>query len=251
MKKKVLSMLVLLAAVATGAVAQTTHKVSMKEGTEDATHWTITPAGATTTGVAAGTEVKATYSGTKRVKSVKAVKKVAAELGHALSASVVGDIVGSDGKAYAVADKDKLPQGVTAVAMVAYKSETAGSSLALQLSSDPVQKNWSEAKTYAEGLTAVSGGTWRLPSNTDWQNMFVGCAKSGDAGAGSYMSPIAGFKEKIGATGITWLSGIYWSSTPNDYYAYIVEVKLGSTPRAQFDSFGTSNPARVLGCLAF
>jgi len=71
-------MLVLLAAVATGAMAQTTYKVSVKEGTEDATNWTITPAEATTTGVAAGTEVKATYGGTKKVKSVKAVKKAVA-----------------------------------------------------------------------------------------------------------------------------------------------------------------------------
>jgi len=75
-KTRFLSMLVLLAAVVTGAWAQT-YKVSVKEGTEDATNWTITPAEATTTGVAAGTEVKATYSGTKRVKSVKAVKKAA------------------------------------------------------------------------------------------------------------------------------------------------------------------------------
>ena len=71
-------MLVLLAAVATGAMAQTTYKVSVKEGTEDATSWTIAPAEATTTGVAAGTEVKATYNGTKKVKSVKAKKKAAA-----------------------------------------------------------------------------------------------------------------------------------------------------------------------------
>jgi hypothetical protein len=77
MKKHVLSMLVLLAAVATGAMAQTTYKVSVKEGTEDATNWTITPAEATTTGVAQGTTVTATYSGTKKVKSVKAVKKAA------------------------------------------------------------------------------------------------------------------------------------------------------------------------------
>jgi hypothetical protein len=76
-KKRFISMLVLLAAVATGAVAQN-YKVSVKEGTEDATNWTITPAEATTTGVAAGTEVKATYGGTKKVKSVKAVKKAAA-----------------------------------------------------------------------------------------------------------------------------------------------------------------------------
>ena len=59
-----------------GGVAPATYTVSMKEGTEDATSWTITPAEATTTGVAAGTEVKATYGGVKKVKSVKAKKKV-------------------------------------------------------------------------------------------------------------------------------------------------------------------------------
>ena len=78
MRKKLLSMLVLLAAVATGAVAQTTYKVSVKEGTEDATNWTIAPPEATTTGVAQGTQVTASYGGVKKVKSVKAVKKAAA-----------------------------------------------------------------------------------------------------------------------------------------------------------------------------
>ena len=77
-KKRFLSMLVLLAAVATGAVAQTTYKVSVKEGTEDATSWTIAPAEATTTGVAQGTQVTASYGGVKKVKSVKAVKKAPA-----------------------------------------------------------------------------------------------------------------------------------------------------------------------------
>lgn len=82
-------MLVLLAAVATGAVAQTTYKVSVKEGTEDANKWEIAPAEATTTGVAAGTEVKATYGGMKKVKSVKAVKKAkpAATVGTAPTAT--------------------------------------------------------------------------------------------------------------------------------------------------------------------
>lgn len=74
MKNKVLSMLVLLMMAATGAWAQSTYKVTMKEGTEDATNWTITPTEATTTGVAKSTQVTATYSGTKRVKSVKAKK---------------------------------------------------------------------------------------------------------------------------------------------------------------------------------
>ena len=93
MKKRLLSMLVLLAAVVTGAVAQTTYKVSVKEGTEDATSWTIAPAEATTTGVEAGTTVTATYSGTKKVKSVKAVKKAAAPVPVTYTALSGGEVL--------------------------------------------------------------------------------------------------------------------------------------------------------------
>ena len=77
MKRKLFSTLVLLVMAATGVVAQN-YKVSVKEGTEDATNWSINPAEATTTGVAQGTQVTASYGGTKKVKSVKAVKKAAA-----------------------------------------------------------------------------------------------------------------------------------------------------------------------------
>ena len=70
MKKRFLSMLVLLAAVVSGAWAQepATYKITVAEGTEDAENWTV-PAEA-----AAGSPVTATYNGTKKVKSVKAVK---------------------------------------------------------------------------------------------------------------------------------------------------------------------------------
>ena len=47
--------------------ASATYSVSMKDGTTDATSWTIEPATA-----AEGTEVTATYAGTKKVKSVQA-----------------------------------------------------------------------------------------------------------------------------------------------------------------------------------
>ena len=82
-KIRFISMLVLLAAVATGAVAQTTYKVSVKEGTEDATSWqgkagTGEYQALPLEGVAAGTAVSVTYGGTKKVKSVKAVKKAPA-----------------------------------------------------------------------------------------------------------------------------------------------------------------------------
>ena len=72
MKKRFLSMLVLLMA-ATGAWAQepATYKITVAEGTEDAGNWNV-PAEA-----AEGAEVTVTYNGTKKVKSVKAVKKEA------------------------------------------------------------------------------------------------------------------------------------------------------------------------------
>lgn len=70
-QKRLLSMLVLLAAVVTGAWAQdpAKYKITLAEGTEDAENWTV-PAEA-----AEGSPVTATYNGTKKVKSVKAVKK--------------------------------------------------------------------------------------------------------------------------------------------------------------------------------
>jgi len=92
MRKRLLSMLVLLAAVATGSWAQSTYKVSVKEGTEDATNWIITPAEATTTGVAAGTEITATYTGEKKVKSVNTeaeqVAKEALETAIAIASNI-------------------------------------------------------------------------------------------------------------------------------------------------------------------
>lgn len=75
MKLRIFSMLVLLSAVVTGVVAQSTYKVTLKSGTADAANWTIEPSAATTTGVVAGTQITATYSGTKKVKSVRAIRR--------------------------------------------------------------------------------------------------------------------------------------------------------------------------------
>jgi len=128
MRKRILLLLGLLAAVATGAVAQTTYKVSVKEGTEDATSWTIAPDEATTTGVEAGTTVTATYNGTKKVKSVKAVKKAkpaaVTYIGtkSPTEAKAVGDIVFSDGSATAYTSDLTLTneQKAAAVAVIFY-----------------------------------------------------------------------------------------------------------------------------------
>ena len=99
--------------------------------------------------------------------------------GHPFSESVVGEIVGSDGLAYAVADKDRLPEGVSAVAMVAYRNDTRG--LAVQLfSTRPEEKTWDEAKNYVNSLTPVPGARWMIPTRTDWKNMMFACAKDAE-----------------------------------------------------------------------
>ena len=102
--------------------------------------------------------------------------------GHALSEAVVGEIVGSNGMAYSLADKDKLPSGgVTAVAMVAYVGSESDCShgLALALADEGGPKTWSDAMAVCSGKTAVKGCTWRLPSLNDWEHMFSGCGGSG------------------------------------------------------------------------
>ena len=73
MKTRLFSILALLLVAATGAMAQTTYTVSVKQGTEDAEKWEANPNPAT-----AGQTVTVTYSGSKKVKSVTAVKKAAA-----------------------------------------------------------------------------------------------------------------------------------------------------------------------------
>ena len=75
--------------------------------------------------------------------------------GHALSASVVGEIVCSDGLAYAAADKDNLPTGVTAVAIVAYVGD-AGSVDA----SSSTYKGLAIAMSNANGGSGCTWGDW-------------------------------------------------------------------------------------------
>ena len=156
-------------------------------------------------GVVKGTEVKVTYTGSKKVIGVKAEKKAAvpAAEGHALSASAVGEIVGSDGNVYAVADKDNLPEGVTAVAMVAYKSATAGSSLAIALA-DEGSMNWNSAKGTCASKAAIGGKSWKLPTKDEWDQMFS--ANGGSTGLKTALSAAGGASS-------TLQNGDYWSST--------------------------------------
>ena len=168
----------------------------------------------------------------------------------------IGSVIGADGNIYPNANI-ATTFSTTARAMIAYVGSASECThgLALQLNSSPVSKTWADAKSYAAGLTAVPDGNWRLPSNADWQNMFLACAKFGDASSASNeMNPIAGFKEKITATGTTWNSSkYYWSSTANGSNAWCVSVNLGgSNAYANFyEESVLSQNYSVLGCLAF
>ena len=227
-KKRILSMLVLLAAVATGAWAQT-YKVSVKESTEDANKWEIAPAEATTTGVAAGTPVTATYSGTKKVKSVKAVKKAAAAaytMAANATAGDVGKLICTDGHIHTYnADAACTKSRVAMIAYVGIETGVAGYThgLALALTDESSSgMYWNDAKTACTNKNTsatVESASWMLPSRTQWETM--GATRS------TYTTLRDGFTS-VGGSNLE--SDDYWSSTEyEDYlnYAWLFEFGGG------------------------
>ena len=121
-----------------------------------------------------------TYTATKTGYKLARGKYYATELtmakagptAYTLTESTVGMIVGSDGKAYAVADKDNLPSGVTAVGMVAYKGKydaSTGMVVALTDESESTM-SWADAQTACANKASVGGYTWKIPDT--WMFMF-------------------------------------------------------------------------------
>lgn len=162
---------------------------------------------------------------------------------HALSASAVGDVVGTDGLAYAADDKDFLPTGVTAAGMVAYKSGSHG--LVIALADEASTMNWSTASG-ASGAAAhtptVSGQTWKLPSQDEWKQMF-----SANGGSESYYSGLNTAITNAGGTALQEY-GNYWSSTESGDKVYFMDLSGG------YAFFYTSDKDyiyRVRACLAF
>ena len=174
--------------------------VTMKEGTLDADNWQGKAGegeyqALPLTGLEAGTAVSVKYSGTKKVKSVKAVKAAPA---LNLTSPAVGQVIGKDGKNY---DYASLPGGVTAVAKICYVSGSNGLALAL---TDEGEMNWESAVTTAAAHTPVfSNATWKLATKDEWNNMITA--------AGGYTALRDGFRGITGASNLR--STTYWSST--------------------------------------
>ena len=176
--------------------------ITMKGGTEDATSWQ-SKAGTgeyqalPLEGVALGTAVTVKYNGTKKVKSVKAKNKPLN-----LTSPAVGQVIGDDGKNY---DYASLPDGVTAVAKICYVSGSNG--LALALTDEGGSMTWNTAKTTcAAHRPAFYGGTWKLATQDEWNNMITA--------AGGYEALRDGF-ESVGGSNLE--SYGYWSSTEYEY----------------------------------
>ena len=181
---------------------------------------------------------------TGKVYNVKKTQKAIATA-HALSASVVGDVVGSDGKAYTLDATHVLPSGVTAVAMVAYKNGSNGLAVALNYSNDTMA--FGNVQTYLNNLTTISGGSWILASKDQWVNMLVACKVDGDSSSipTNGIMTCNGFFAKMTAAGWNEEAMTCWTNTANGYKQWNV------TPNKNTDKviFGSAEETKLLGVL--
>ena len=151
-----------------------------------------------------------------------------------LTTDEIGWRIGSDGVAYS--PTGALPAGVTAEAMIAYVGSASDCThgLAIEMENLSYLSNttfsWNNSQTQNNGKTAaeivtawstdhaISGGTWRLPTLSDWEFML---------GLTSYTIPITQYIEGSGAlnrkmneAGGTCMMSSYWAATLNDTKAY-------------------------------
>ena len=184
-------------------------------------------------GVKMGSEVKIKATEGYKFRKVE-VKKKEAETLPALSITnpSVGQLIGSDGKNYV---SGTLPTGVTPVAKICYV-DGDGHGLALALANEGMM-DWSTAMTTCAAHTpAFTGGTWKLASKDEWDNMI--------SAAGSYTALRDGFSS-VGGTNMQPV--YFWSSTEEDSdYARDYNFSSG---RWGYGSKG--NGERVRACLAF
>ena len=227
-------------------VAPPTYSVTLAEGTEDAENWKVKVGEGEAQafpveGLLGGETVTATYSGEKKVKSVKAVKK--ATTSSQLSAVTTDDI----GKVVCAAGhlhdaKTAVPDGCTAVGILGYVAEK-GHGLILALQDAPEQEwntinGWTSA-SYAGttlkvlpddaargtkltsyttlGETAVSN--WAVAPKNKYEAIFTNL---GSEKNGSYGMTYDGNVNAYITTGVGGeaIAGGYWSASENGDHAW-------------------------------
>ena len=202
--------------------------------------------------VPTATAVTVKYFGTKKVESVKAVKKAAPAPARTLAeatAEDLGKVVGADGKIYANVAAAKAAS-TTAVAVIAYVGietydATFKNGLAIALA-DEGSKSWSTAESTCEGKTAITGAKWCLPSQDQWKQMF----KANGGNEGSY----TGLNNALAAAGgesskLQEWEGYWSSSLQYEDYVWIVIIDDDGPLWDYGGKDGDSFPVRA--CLAF
>lgn len=219
---------------ARAAVAQKlSYTVTLAEGTVDKANWTIDP-----TQAKIGTEVKATYSGRLKVKSVEAKLKypMAAEA----TAKDKGKLICAAGHIHAYGeDADCTAARVARIFYVGSETgnETYYHGLALALTDEDGAMTWAAAQTACTEKTAVSGASWTLATEAQWGKM-TGTAENGYAILRNGFSSIDGTDMQ---------SASYWSSTPQDAN----NAKFCNFANGTWSDDAKGNSHRVRACLAF
>ena len=179
-----------------------------------------------------------------------------------LTTAEVGWVIAADGKAYMNSAAAKAAN-TEALAMFSCITESVDGShwgYAIQITDCPfMEVSWEEAKEYVKSLPEVEGANWYLPDVADWEEIFKGCAITGDATerTDNSMKPINGFRDKMLAACPGWQNAWYWTSAvEGSSNAWIVGFNLktlyeGEDASASFANEPQSYPYSVRGLLIF
>ncbi|MBQ7996777.1 MAG: Ig-like domain-containing protein [Paludibacteraceae bacterium] len=163
-----------------------------------------------------------------------------------VSTEDIGKVLCADGSLYATKD-EATAASKTPVAMIAYVEDSKGLAIALEDESNTMI--WSTAITTAAAHTpAVTGGTWKLPSLLEWQQMFVGCGAdltpSETSGA---VTDYIGLRDKLlAAGGKGFVEWSYWTTTEwannpaeawDPYFSFSPELVKWYTNKKDRDDF--------------
>ena len=152
-----------------------------------------------------------------------------------LTTAEIGWVIAADGKAYPTSDAATAAR-TEAVAMFGSYEDLDGRIVceAIQITDSPQEVSWGQAQEYVNHLPKVKGATWILPTVSEWESLFKGCAIKGDATERlniNIMKPINGFKNKFIATGFGWKNFWFWTSTEDGKTnAWIVGPDLITDP---------------------
>lgn len=186
-----------------------------------------------------------------------------------VTASDIGKLIGADGRIYST-QAAATTAGTTAVAMIAYVGTESNCSHGLAIALEDVGNgnSWDNSNKNNGGKTAaelcdawneststkkVTGGTWRLPSIIDWQNIIIGCGTSGTAVAdprNTYMK-YNGLTSYLSAAGGVTLTPWYWSSTEVNINIAMDLNFTGGSDGALFTQSSKTGQCAVRACLAF